>query len=97
MGAERIRAFIDYWAQSGGSERANYQLFLTQLAALIDAPPVESAKPSESANNYVFEKAVRFKHVDGSETTGFVDLYKRDCFVCEPRAGRGTRRAYFAA
>src|SRR5690554_2713522 len=79
------KKFIEHWAKSGGAERANYQSFLIQLAELISVPAPDAASASEEAINYVFEKAVRFKHSDGSTTAGFVDLYKRDCFVCEAK------------
>ncbi len=85
MGGDEIGAFLRKWGPSGGAERANYQLFLLDLAGLIGAPPVEPTEQGEAANNYVFEKAVRFKHADGTETTGFIDLYKRGCFVCEAK------------
>ena len=34
--ATRIDAFIARWQGADGRERANYQLFLTELAALLD-------------------------------------------------------------
>ena len=83
--ADATKAFIERWTKSGGAERANYQLFLSELAGLIGAPGPEPARPSEAANNYVFDKTVHFKHADGSETVGFIDLYKRECFVCEAK------------
>jgi hypothetical protein len=33
-----IQAFIDRWSQSGGAERANYALFLSELCDLLDVP-----------------------------------------------------------
>jgi len=33
-----LDAFIDKWTGVEGSERANYQLFLTQLCTLLELP-----------------------------------------------------------
>ena len=32
---KNIEAFIARWADAGGSERANYQLFLTELCTVL--------------------------------------------------------------
>ena len=81
----RIEAFIERWRKSGGAERANYQLFLGELAGLLGVPVPDPARESNQHNDYVFERSVAFKHPDGSQTTGFIDLYKRDCFVLEAK------------
>jgi hypothetical protein len=36
-------------------------------------------------NAYVFERKVTFRHADGTTTSGFIDLYRRDAFVCEAK------------
>ena len=33
-----IEAFIRRWEKASGTERANYQLFLTELCKLLDLP-----------------------------------------------------------
>lgn len=76
--------FIDRWSRSSASERSNYQLFLSQLAAQIGAPEPDPATEDDSRNAYVFDRAVK-DPVSG--TTRFVDLYKRGCFVCEAKQG----------
>jgi hypothetical protein len=38
-------------------------------------------------NHYVFERPVTFHHPGGSTSTGFIDLYKRACFVLEAKQG----------
>ena len=40
---EVIEAFIERWRDTGGKERANYQLFLTELCQLLDLPGPEPA------------------------------------------------------
>ena len=36
----QIQAFISRWAKSGGAERANYQLFLSELCDALDVPRI---------------------------------------------------------
>ena len=82
-----IEQFINRWRTSGASERANYQLFLTELCALLG---VEKPKPA-SANvleaSYTFERPVTFNDGEGKTTTNFIDLYKQHCFVLEAKQG----------
>ena len=71
----------------GGAERANYQLFLTELCELLEVPRPEPTVQDESANAYVFEKAVAFDNGDGTKSHGWIDLYRRGAFVCETKQG----------
>lgn len=41
-----VQAFIDRWERSGGAERANYALFLSELADLIRAALITYARPA---------------------------------------------------
>lgn len=43
----RLDAFIARWQGAGGSERANYQLFVTELARLLGLP--EPPRPATTA------------------------------------------------
>ncbi|MCC5806350.1 MAG: class I SAM-dependent DNA methyltransferase [Opitutales bacterium] len=79
--------FISRWVRSGASERANYQLFLSELCPLLEVEPPQPSVPDEAGNAYVFEKRVNFTKPDGSTTTGRIDLYKRGCFVLEAKQG----------
>lgn len=78
-----IQAFIDRWHASGAAERANYQLFLTELCDIIGAAHPRPASENPHQNAYVFEKRVPSAH----GTTNFIDLYKRSCFVLEAKQG----------
>ena len=78
-----IDAFIRRWAASGAAERANYQLFLSELCDVIGVPRPEPQAADDAQNGYVFEKAVPLPH----GTTGRIDLYKRGCFVLEAKQG----------
>ena len=86
--------FIARWQSAGGSERANYQLFVGELCALLGLPAPEPAQGDERDNAYVFERRVSFAHGDGSTSAGFIDCYRRGAFVLEAkklRAGAHTK------
>jgi hypothetical protein len=83
----KVQLFIARWKNSGAAERANYQLFLTELCDLLGVPGPEPTTPDDSDNVYVFERSVTFHHPDGSTSTGRIDLYKRGCFVLEAKQG----------
>jgi hypothetical protein len=50
------------------SERANYQLFITELCALLGVPLPDPARDDTRDNAYVFERRVVFNHGDGSSS-----------------------------
>jgi hypothetical protein len=92
--AERVDAFIGRWAKATGSERANYQLFVTDLCALLGLPQPEPASDDTRDNAYVFERRVTFAHGDGTQAPGFIDCYRRGAFVLEAKkvkAGPATK------
>ncbi len=94
MTPDTAASFIARWKNVSGSERANYQLFITELCALLDAPPPEPASEDTRDNAYVFERRVTFAHGDGSTSSGFIDCYRRGAFVLEAkklRQGPATR------
>jgi hypothetical protein len=82
---EAIAGFIARWRGVTGRERANYQLFLTELTAALELPAPEPAEADDEANEYCFERRVAFRHGDGSESYGYVDLYRRGAFVLEAK------------
>jgi hypothetical protein len=79
--------WIAKWQKSGGAERANYQLFLTELCDVLGVPHPDPTRAEEPENSYVFEKNVVFNNPDGTTSTKRVDLYRRGCFVCETKQG----------
>jgi hypothetical protein len=88
------QSFIARWRNAGGSERANYQLFVADLCRLLGTEPPEPAREDTRDNAYVFERRVAFAHGDGSTSHGFIDCYRRGAFVLEAkkiRAGAHTR------
>ncbi len=82
---EQTQAFITRWQEGGGSERANYQLFLMELCDLLELPKADPASDDTRDNAYVFERRVIINKPDGTSTNGFIDLYKRGCFVLEAK------------
>lgn len=91
--APDVASFISRWASSGAAERANYQLFLSELCDLLAVSRPEPTRPDDVENAYVFERNVTFHHPDGTTSTGRIDLYKRGCFVLEAKQGVEKREA----
>jgi hypothetical protein len=79
--------FISRWETSGAAERTNYQLFLSELCDFLGVPRPNPTVPDDSLNEYVFERNVHFSNVDGSTSSGRIDLYKKGCFVLEAKQG----------
>lgn len=85
--------FIDYWSDKGGSERANYQLFINGLCALIGTAPPGAGSEDDRLNDYVYERRVRALDVTGEDGSwNYIDCYKRHCFVLEAKQSRKRQR-----
>ncbi len=80
-----IESFIARWSAATGSERANYQLFITELSDLLGLPKPEPAQADAGENAYCFERNVVFRHGDGTQSHGFIDCYRRAAFVLEAK------------
>ncbi len=77
--------FFTRWSAATGGERANYQLFLTELCELLELPKPEPAQKEAGDNAYGFERRVDLVAPDGTASAGFIDLYRRGSFVCEAK------------
>jgi hypothetical protein len=87
-----IQAFVQKWKGSAGGERANKDAFLLDLCEALEiAPP----GPKDQSPGYCFEKDLKITHLDGSTSTGSIDLHKDGCFVLEAKQGskKGTSGA----
>lgn len=85
---ETIETFISRWETAEAAERANYQMFLTELCDLLEHPD-----PTSSSNNtYTFEKAIAYQKPDGNSTTVYADLYKKGHFVLETKQGAHAKK-----
>jgi hypothetical protein len=84
--------FIARWQRAGGSERANYQLFLTELCELLGcrAPTRRATTPRQRLR--VRAPGHLMRQPDGSASNGFIDLYRRGAFVLEAKQKRQATR-----
>ncbi|WP_035565273.1 class I SAM-dependent DNA methyltransferase [Hymenobacter sp. IS2118] len=82
--------FETRWLKSGGAERANYGLFLTDLCDLLGVARPDATSDDPAQDAYVLERAVTFGNSGGKASTGRIDLYKRGCFVLETKQGTDT-------
>ena len=80
-----VDQFIERWQTASGSERANYQLFVHELCTLLELPTPDPAREDTRDNAYVFERRITFRHGDGTESSGFIDCYRRAAFVLEAK------------
>jgi hypothetical protein len=81
-----VEAFLQRWHKATGGERANHQLFVTELCDLLDLPRPDPATEDNAENAYVFERLVTFHNPDGSHSRGFIDCYRRGSFILEAKA-----------
>ena len=82
-----VENFIARWEKAEASERANYQMFLAELADLLGVPHPDPAGADNENNAYVFDRAITRQKPDGTSTTVWADLYKRGCFILETKQG----------
>ncbi|SMH32013.1 class I SAM-dependent DNA methyltransferase [Mesorhizobium australicum] len=81
--------FIRRWtAREGGAERANYQMFLSELCDVIAVDRPRPAGAETGRNDYVFERAVRTRDSDDVASSKRIDLYKKGCFILEAKQSR---------
>lgn len=82
---DKLAALITEAKASGGSELANYQLFILGLCEALGLDRPAMAQEQNDRNDYVFERRVDFKHPDGSRSAGRIDCYRRGCFILEAK------------
>ena len=90
-----LHALAEAWAGVTAAERANAQLYVTELCDALGVP-----RPRGAGSGYQFELPIKIGARDGTESQGFVDCYKAGHFVLEAKdAAAGAsdaalRRAY---
>ena len=89
--APQIDAFNARWKDTGGSEHANYQLFVIELTELLGLDRPNPATDDDSNDHYRFERPVTFAHTH-KRTTGFIDAYRAGHFVLETKQGVNQKR-----
>jgi hypothetical protein len=87
---EPIDAFIARWDGTERAERANKDMFLSELCAVLGVSAPDPA--SGGLGPYRFERAVTHYENDGTTRPRFMDLYKRGCFVLEAKQGSSQHR-----
>jgi hypothetical protein len=83
---DRVEQFIARWQNSSGNERANYQMFFSELCDALGVMRPD-AKGSIPGNPFCFDKDVKVFSPNGSVNSGFIDFYKADHFVIEAKQG----------
>src|SRR5919107_749154 len=84
-----VETFITRWtAREGGAERANYQMFLSELCDVIGVARPEPSGQERELNRYVFERAVRPRDSDTTTAPKRIDLYKKNAFILEAKQSR---------
>ena len=84
-----VDAFIARWtAREGGAERANYQMFLSELCDVIGVARPDPAGAERAHNDYVFERAVRSRPGEPLAAPKRIDLYKKGAFILEAKQSR---------
>ena len=75
--------FLSRWQGKDGTEKSNFQLFLSELCEMLEVDKPDPAAADNELNSYVFERRVDMPQPDGKVNRGFIDLYRRGCFVLE--------------
>jgi hypothetical protein len=81
---QNLRDLAARWEHVPAGERANAQLYLSELARALEVEP-----PQPRGSGYEFELPVKVVSRDGKESTNFIDLFKRGCFVLEAKDADG--------
>jgi len=89
LGPPNLETFISRWtAREGGAERANYQMFLSELCDVLGVPRPDPAGAEREQNDYVFERAVRPRDSDATTAPKRIDLYRKNAFILEAKQSR---------
>jgi hypothetical protein len=84
-----VESFIARWTgREGGAERANYQMFLSELCDVLGVPRPDPAGATTEHNDYVFERAVKPRDTELTTAPKRIDLYKRGAFILEAKQSR---------
>ena len=78
--------------RGAGAERANYQMFLSELCEALDLPRPDPASNDTANNDYVFERGVKRRESEGLNSTLRIDLYKKGAFILEAKQSRASQR-----
>lgn len=88
-----VEEFIATWRPAGGNERANTQLFVSDLCRMLGVDAPQPTLSDTSQNDYVFERHVIKTEIDGTTSNGWVDCYHKGKFVLEAKQGSNADQA----
>ena len=80
-------AFSERWTQGRrAGERPQLQSFVIQVCAMIGVPAPNDERVGDP--DYCFERKVTFRLDEREADIGFIDCYRRDCFVLEGKQAK---------
>lgn len=82
--SQKLRELAAKWADVPAGERANYQLFLLDLADALGV-----SRPMPRGSRYEFEYALPTATEKGKQAKNFIDLYRQDHFLLEAKDAGG--------
>ena len=88
-----LDAFLTRWADAGGREMANSQLYLSELCDVLGVDRPHPSTSDTSKHDYVFERRVEREFGDGSKHAMRIDLYNKGHFVLEAKQGASPKAA----
>lgn len=83
--------FLSRWQAAGPAERANKDLFLSELCRVLGVEEPRPKTNDPEKDLYVFEKDVSRPNVSGA-SIGRIDLYRAACFVLEAKQVDAAKR-----
>ena len=83
---KQVNKFISKWSESGGNERANAIPFLYELCDVIGVKKPKPGVQSSANDDYRFERYIKSWNF-GETQKGYIDLYKKGCFIIETKQG----------
>ena len=90
----QAETFIDQVAASPrAASAATTRPSSTSCATCSASPRRDPAVADDAENAYVFDRTVTSRDGKGGTAPGFIDLYKRDCFILEAKQGSETPRS----
>lgn len=84
--ADTPEEFIARWLPSGGSERANYGLFLSELCEVLGVPR-PGVSTAAGRGTYVLEREVTEVSIGTKSTQRWIDFYAKGRFIIETKQG----------
>ena len=93
-----VEHFIARWTgREGGAERANYQMFLSELCDVLGVPRPDPAGATTADNDYLFERAVKRRESESERAASLVERAPRPLCRTQRRSNNESKRLRPAA